>query len=153
MDDGKTIKIMNGNLNESKVTEDSKPRGDGSGTQNVDISVIIEMRIEIEKYLEEKYDCFKSILANESSRKDDYTNSEQTSGTNPNIPYFGFPFGPGKIGDNVNGKKKGYAGKSNLFIGLPDPKAVALSKKIKQVKGEEEKQFEITIDDQCKDLD
>lgn len=149
----KSIKITHGNVTGSPVTTDDKPRGDGVGTQNTDINVIISMRIEIEKYLEEKYDCFKSILARESSRKDDYTNSEATSGDNVNIPYFGFPLGPGIIKDNKNGNKKGYVGKSNLFVGIPDKRAEELSKSIEKITTEEKQAFEVKVDENCKEPD
>jgi hypothetical protein len=152
MIEDKKIRIINGNLNESVVVDDGLPRGDGAGTQNSSIEVIIAMRIEIEKFLEEKYDCFKSILANESSRKADYTTEvEETSGSNNNIPYLGFPFGPGVIGDNRDGKKKGYSGKSNLFVGVPDKKAEDLSKKLETIIKEEKAKFEATTNENCKE--
>lgn len=130
-----TLRINNGNLNEAQVVEDSLPRGEGSGTQDVSVEVLIQIEIEMEQYLEEKYFCFRNLLENESSRKEDYINEEESN--NFNIPWFGFRIGPGKIGNNVNGKQKGFAGKSNLYMGVKDKRAEELAKKIEKIRAEE----------------
>lgn len=153
MSEPRTITINNGNFNNAPVSQDTLPKGDGVATQNTTIDIIIEMKLEIDLYLEEKYNCFKTLLGKESERTEDYTNSEVTSGTNPNIPLFGFPFGPGRIKDNKDGKKRGYIGKSNIFVGVPDKRAEDLSKKLETIISQEEVKRINTLNENCEDED
>lgn len=137
-------------MESSSPTEDSKPRGEGSDTQNyLEVSGAIIQEIEI--FLEQKYNCFKERLANESERKyEEEEPFEDDSMFNLNIPFFGMRVGPGKIGNyGQSNRKRGYANSTNLYMGIPDKEAEDLAKRLERVKESEVKEHNKTISENC----
>jgi hypothetical protein len=126
------IKIDNTNWQESNKNN-TKHRGNGIGTQNSELmAVICEL---IKKFLEQKYDCFKNQLENESSRK-----PSPTSGPNDGSTSLGSRVGPGIIGDGGDG----HVGDTNIYVGIPDPDAEELADIINNIRLEEERLYGIS---------
>lgn len=145
----KIIKITNGNYEGSPQDQETKPRGNGVDTQNY---LVIEGVIlqEIELFIQNKYNCFKHRLENESERKYEDDAPFEDESSMGNIPFFGFPIGPGRIGNYAaSKKKKGYAGKSNIYMGMPDKEAEDLADKIEKIIADEEKEHLKIINETC----
>lgn len=146
----KLITINNSSMEGASPDQDSKHRGEGADTQNyIEISGLIIQEVEI--FLERKYNCFKQQLANESERKyEEEPPFEDDSVINLNLPFFGMQVGPGKIGSYAHSRRKrGYAGESNLYLGIPDREAEDLSKKLERIIKEEKEEYIRTISDNC----
>lgn len=124
---GKLI-INNTNWENTKNVNNTKHEGNGVATKSID-RILPIIKPLIESFLEEKYKCFKDQLANESNRK-----PSVTDGPNEGEATIGTRIGPGIIGENVNGNSPGYAGNTNLFVGVPDKEATNISVEIEKTK-------------------
>ena len=138
------ISINNGNWDSAQNENNTRYRGEGVGTENYSPEIMRAIQLLIEAFLQKKYQCFKEQLSNESDRKiNDPTFSESDSGP----ASIGSPFGPGIIGNNTDGKQPGYAGASNLFVGLPDEDAIELANAIEAIKLKEKLTYTKEVED------
>jgi|TARA_R110000787_G_scaffold336_8_gene1280 hypothetical protein len=125
------LKIENGDWNAVKNKNNTKHRGEGCNTENYNPDLLRKIQGLIEAFLQNKYKCFKEQLGNESNRK---SPPVDMNAPNDGADTIGSRFGPGVIGDGIG---DGYAGKSNIFVGLPDKDALELSEQIEALKKEE----------------
>lgn len=143
---GKLI-IENGTWDGTQNENNTRHRGEGCACDNYSPELLALIWALIEEFLLKKYGCFKDQLGNETSRK---TPPVDTNGPNDGPATIGSGIGPGVIGDNPNGDLPGYAGKSSIFVGNPDPEAVELAEKIEALKAEEEAEYiKRVVDNNC----
>ena len=111
------------------LTTDDKnstlPRGDGVRTEDYKDEILQLICAIIEELLQQKYQCHKDQLQNESDREGDEEGDIPDSGGTPTSP--GTPFGAGVIGDGRNndiGNAPGYIPNTNIYVGIPDPDVI-----------------------------
>lgn len=121
------FRIDNSKWQQENDEEKRVPNAEGINSSKYSTDILNKICSELEKFLEQKYQCLKNQLANESKRKP--SESEPCSGESD----IGSPVGPGIIGNNTTGNLPGYAGQSSLYVGQQPVDILSLNETIQDI--------------------